>query len=142
MGLTKYHSNDYKPVTFRNFVENFFKEDFGGGSMAAFTPKADIAETDSVFEIHLHIPGMKKEEVRIDLHEDQLFISGERKMEEEKKEKNFHSIESYYGSFRRSFHLPDVVNQEKVDASYKDGILVIGLPKDEKKNTRKQIAIK
>lgn len=142
MGLIKYNTNDYRPTSFRSFVDNFFNDDFNGGSVSSFTPKVDIAETDKEFEIQLHVPGMNKEAFNIDLDVDRLTISGERKLENEKKEKNFHSVESYYGSFKRSFHLPDVVNRDKVDASYLDGILTIVLPKDEKKVAKKQITIK
>ena len=102
----------------------------------------DIAETDKDFEIQLHVPGMKKDEISIDLNEDQITISGERKFDNEKKEKNFHSVESYYGKFNRTFYLPDVVNRDKVDASYNDGILTVTLPKDEKRVAKKQIAVK
>jgi HSP20 family protein len=142
MGLIKYNSNDYRPASFRSFVDRFFENDFNGGSLPSFTPKVDIAETDNAFEIQLHAPGVKKEEINIDLNENALVISGERKFENEKDEKNFHSVESYFGTFSRSFHLPDTVNKDKVDASYKDGILVVTLPKDVKKITKKQISIK
>ena len=142
MGLIKYNTNDYRPTSFRSFVDKFFNDDYVGGSLPAFSPKVDIAESEKAFEIHLYAPGMKKEDFSIDLNEDRISISGERKLDNEKKEKNFHSVESYYGSFKRSFHLPEVINRDKVDASYKDGVLILTLPKDEKKVTKKQIAVK
>lgn len=142
MGLIKYNSKDYRPTSFRSFVDNFFNDEFVGGSLPTFSPKVDIAETDKSFEVQIHVPGMKKEDFNIDLNKDRITISGERKFEDEKKEKNFHSVESYYGNFNRTFYLPEVVNKEKIDASYQDGILTINLPKDEKKATKKQIAIK
>lgn len=142
MGLIKYNTNDYRPTNFKSFVDRFFNEDFAGGSVPSFSPKVDIAESDKDFEIQLHVPGMKKTDFNIDLDKDQITISGERKFENEKKERNFHSVESYYGSFNRTFYLPEVINKEKVDASYQDGILTIILPKDEKKATKKQIAVK
>ena len=142
MGLIKYNSKDYRPTSFRSFVDNFFNDEFVGGSLPTFSPNVDIAETDKSFEVQIHVPGMKKEDFNIDLNKDRITISGERKFEDEKKEKNFHSVESYYGTFNRTFYLPEVVNKEKIDASYQDGILTINLPKDEKKATKKQIAIK
>lgn len=143
MGLIKYNTRDYRPTSFRSFVDNFFTDDFmGGSSVTSFTPKVDIAETEKAFEVQLHIPGVKKDEINIDLNENQLTISGERKFENEKTEKNFHSVESYFGSFRRSFQLPDTVNRDKIDANYQDGILIVTLPKDEKKSSKKQISIK
>lgn len=142
MGLIKYNTADYRPTSFRSFVDRFFNDEFVGGSMPTFSPKVDIAETDKEFEIQLHVPGMKKGDFNIDLNDDQMTISGERKFENESKEKNYHSIESYYGSFSRTFYLPDVVNKDKVDATYQDGILRISLPKDEKRVTKKQITVK
>ena len=142
MGLIKYNTNDYRPTNFRSLVDQFFNQDFSGGSVSSFSPKVDIAETESEFEIQLHVPGMNKSDFNIDLNKDQITISGERKMEKENKGKNFHSVESYYGNFNRTFYLPDVINKDKVDASYVDGILTITLPKDEKKVTKKQIAVK
>ncbi len=142
MGLIKYNTRDYRSENFKHFVDKFFNDDFHGGSVYSFTPKVDVSESDKEFELQLHIPGVKKEEISIDLNENSVTISGERKFENEKEEKNFHSVESYYGSFSRSFYLPDMVNRNKVDATYTGGILSVKLPKDDNKVTRKQIAIK
>ncbi len=142
MGLIKYNTNDYRPTSFKSFVDRFLAEDFAGGSLPSFSPKVDIAESEKNYEIQLHVPGMKQTDFSIDLNENQITISGERKFENEKKEKNFHSVESYYGTFNRTFNLPEVINRDKVDASYQDGILIISLPKDEKKATKKQIVVK
>jgi len=143
MTLIKYNPRDYRPATFSNFIDKFFNEDFYGTKEAAsFSPKVDIAETEKEFEVQFHLPGMKKEDINIALEKDRLTVSGERKLKEEKNEKNFHSVESYYGNFHRSFFLPDMVNVEKIDASYQDGILTISLPKDAKKEAKKSILIK
>ena len=142
MGLIKYNTNDYRPTSFRSLLDRFFNDEFLGGSLPTFSPKVDIAESDKEFEIQLHVPGMKKSDFNIDLNQDQITVSGERKFENEKKDKNYHSVESYYGTFSRTFYLPEVVNKDKVDASYQDGILTITLPKDEKKVAKKQIAVK
>ena len=142
MGLIKYNVNDYRPTGFRSMVDRFFNDEFVGGYMPTFSPKVDIAESGKEFEIQLHVPGMKKGDFNIDLNDDQITVSGERKFEKEKKEKNFHNVESYYGSFSRIFYLPNGINREKVDASYQDGILTITIPKDEEKMTKKQVAVK
>ncbi len=143
MTLIKYNPDNYRPTTFSSFVDRFFNDDFfGGKAMTSFSPKVDIAETEKTFELQFHVPGMKKEEINIDVNDDRLTVSGERKMENEKKEKNFHSVESYYGTFSRSFYLPDNVNVDKVEASYKDGILNIVIPKDAKKELKRTINIK
>lgn len=142
MGLIKYNTNEYRPTSFKSFVDRFLEEDFTGGSLPSFSPKVDIAESEQNYEIQLHVPGMKKTDFNIDLNENQITISGERKFENEKKQKNFHSVESYFGTFNRTFNLPDVINRDKVDASYQDGILTVSLPKDAKKATKKQIVVK
>lgn len=143
MALIKYNPNDYRPTTFNSFVDRFFDDEFfGGKSVKSFSPQVDIAETEKEFELQFHIPGMKKEDINIDINDDRLNVSGERKMENEKKEKNFHSVESFYGKFDRSFYLPDNANVEKVEATYKDGILNIVVPKDAKKEKKRTISVK
>ncbi|MEQ8470597.1 MAG: Hsp20/alpha crystallin family protein [Marinoscillum sp.] len=143
MALIKYNPNGYRPTTFNNFIDRFFDDDlFGGKSASSFSPQVDIAETDKQFELQFHLAGVKKEDIKIDINDDRLIVSGERKRKDEKNEKNYHSVESYYGSFSRAFYLPDNVNLEKIDASYTDGVLNVIIPKDEKKQTNKSISIK
>ena len=141
MELLKYNTSDFRPTSFRSMVDQFFNDEFHGGSVATFTPKVDVAETDSEFELQLSIPGIKKADVNIEVEKDQLIVSGERKFEEETDKKNFKSIESYYGSFRRTFSLPDVINRDGIVANYQDGILTVSLPKDEEKTTKKLITV-
>lgn len=143
MALIKYNPNGYRPATFSNFVDRFFDDDFFGGKRASsFSPQVDIAETDTEFELQFHLAGLSKDDIKIDVNDDRLTVSGERKLKNEKNEKNYHSVESYYGSFSRSFYLPDNVNLEKIDAAYTDGILTVHIPKDEKRETKKTITIK
>lgn len=143
MALIKYNPVDFRPTTFSSVIDRFFNDDFfGGRSVSRFTPHVDVAETEKEFEIQFHIPGMKKEDIQIDVNNDRLTVSGERKLHNEKNEKNFHAVESYYGTFSRSFYLPDNVNTEKIDAAYKDGILTVIVPKDAKKEAKRTISIK
>lgn len=143
MTLIKYNPNAYRPATFSSFIDKFFNDDFlGEKNAASFSPQVDIAESEKEFELQFHLAGMKKDDIKIDIQDDKLTVSGERKMKNEKQEKNYHSVESYYGTFSRSFYLPDNANVEKIDASYKDGILNIVIPKDAKKETKKTISIK
>ena len=143
MTLMKYNPVNYSPVSFRSLVDRFFNDDFSGGlSVSEFSPKVDIAETDGAFELEFSLPGVKKSEINIDVSDGRLTVSGERKIENEKNEKNFRSVESYYGTFSRSFNLPDNVDADKVNAKYEDGVLKVVLPKDEKKVAKKTIAIK
>ncbi len=142
MTLIKYNPNRFRPTTFGNLLDNFFDDRFQGGTQQVdFTPTVDISETDKAFEIQLAIPGVKKSEVDISVENDQLTISGERTMESESNEKNFHSRESYFGTFSRSFTLPEIVNVDKIDAKQENGILSILLPKDEKKTAKKLIKV-
>jgi HSP20 family protein len=144
MSLSKYNTSDYRPVSFNSFVDRFFNEGFdpslNGGSR--FTPQVDILEHDKSFEIQLALPGMSKNDFSIEMNEGTLSISGERKFENEKNEKNYRSIETQYGSFKRSFHLPKDINIEKIDARYENGILYVNVPKDENKVMKRQISVK
>ena len=78
-----------------------------------FTPKVDIAESDTSFEIQLQLPGIPKEHIDITIERDQITISGERNIEKNEEGKKFNSIESHFGTFRRSFTLPENINKDK-----------------------------
>jgi len=102
-----------------------------GGLFSGWSPALDVhQDKDNVF-VKVELPGMKKEEIEISLHEGVLSISGERKHEEEKKEGETFRSERYFGRFHRSMTLPTTVDANKVKASYKDGILSVTLPKTE-----------
>ncbi|HSE57734.1 MAG TPA: Hsp20/alpha crystallin family protein [Nitrospiraceae bacterium] len=99
---------------------------------ADWTPSVDISETDEEFQIKAELPGVKKEDVKVTLENGILTLQGERKQEREDKDLKFHRIERSYGQFVRSFTLPDLVDDAKVKAEYKDGVLKLRLPKSEK----------
>src|SRR5688572_4702737 len=117
------------------------KEDNGGFITFDWAPSVDIAETAEAFEIKAELPDLKKEDVKVTIEEGQLRISGERKQEKEEKGKKFHRIERSYGSFLRSFTLPENVDDARLTAEYKDGVLNVRLPKTEKAKP-KAIAVK
>lgn len=96
-----------------------------------WAPRVDIAETDKAFEIKVEIPEVNKEDVKVTVGSGVLTIRGERKQEKEEKGKKFHRIERYYGIFTRSFTLPDNVDETKVKASFRDGMLNLQIPKTE-----------
>ena len=100
--------------------------------VADWAPSVDISETDGEYQIKAEIPDVKKEDVKVTLEDGVLTIQGERKHEKEEKGKKFHRIERSYGSFVRTFSLPDVIDEEKVKAEFKDGVLNLHLPKSEK----------
>jgi len=100
--------------------------------VADWVPTVDISETDGEYEIKAEIPDVKKEDVKVTLEDGVLTIQGERKREKEEKGKKYHRVERSYGSFVRSFGLPDLIDEEKVKAEFKDGLLNLHLPKSEK----------
>lgn len=105
-------------------------------TVADWAPSVDISETDKAYLIKAEIPEVKKEEVKVTLQDGMLTIQGERKMEKEEKSKKFHRIERCYGSFARSFNVPDDADENAVKAEFKDGMLNITLPKSAKEKSR------
>ncbi len=97
-----------------------------------WTPTVDISETDGEYQIKAQIPDVRIEDVKVKLEDGVLTLQGERKQEKEEKGKRYHRVEWSYGSFVRSFSLPDVVDEEKVKAEFRDGVLNLHLPKSEK----------
>jgi len=93
------------------------------------TPKVDVAETNDAVHVTAELPGIKEEDVEVTLADGNLVIRGEKKAEKEEKQKNYYRVERSYGSFRRSIPLPAEVDDQKVDASFKDGVLDIVLGK-------------
>ena len=107
------------------------------GREGKFLPEVNMAETDKAVEVTVELPGMKPEEVKVELHDGALWIMGEKKEEKEEKGKTFHRIERRTGAFRRVMPLPVEVEADKVDARFHDGVLTIGLPKIEKAAPKK-----
>ncbi|WP_375435557.1 Hsp20/alpha crystallin family protein [uncultured Hymenobacter sp.] len=109
----------------------------------SFVPAADVLEAQQGFELHLALPGVVKEDVKIDFHEGHLIISGERKTSiEEENAPKFRRIETGFGSFSRSFRLPETVDVTAIDAQLTDGILRVTLPFDSKKVTKHHIEVR
>lgn len=142
MRLLKYnHPEPQIPTTFSGMLDRFFQETVQT-AQRQFIPAVDVAEDEKSYEIYVAVPGVKKSDFKIDLTEGRLTISGERKSEDKKEGKNFHSIETQYGAFKRSFYVPDDVNAESVDAFYENGVLRLTLPKKEKKVTKSIIEVR
>jgi HSP20 family protein len=102
-----------------------------GITLADWTPLADITEDDREYLIKAELPEMKKEDVKVTVENGVLIISGERKFEKEEKKKKYHRVERGYGTFMRSFTLPDDADANKVKAEFKNGLLTVHLPKSE-----------
>jgi len=130
-------------VDMRDRVGRLFDEYFGQFPVTreealgrVWAPAVDIYEDKDNIIVKAELPGMKKEDLSIEVKDNVLTLSGERKHEEETKKENFHRIERSYGKFSRSFTLPDSVKVDKVKANYKDGVLEISLPKAEEAKTK------
>ena len=106
-----------------------------------WAPAVDISETPEEYLIRAVLPAVKKEDVKVMVDNGMLTLNGERRQEEEQKDEKFHKVESYYGSFSRSFALPDVVDQAAIRAESKDGVLTIHVPKT-RVETKKPTTIK
>jgi HSP20 family protein len=98
-------------------------------SVAEWAPLVDITEDDKEYLIKAELPEIKKEDVKLTVQDNVLAISGERKYEKEEQDKKYHRVERAYGSFLRSFTLPEDADGSKVAAEYKDGMLKVHLPK-------------
>jgi len=115
--------------------------DVGNGNLE-WSPSADISETEKEFVIRAELPAVKKEDVQVLLDEGMITIKGERKQQKEDKNEKYHRVESFYGSFERSFSLPDNVKSDAVHCESKDGILTVHIPKAEiSKSKPKQISV-
>ncbi len=142
MTLIKYNrpSRNIAGKHFSDIMDEFFNEAIANRS-STFTPSINISETDEQFSIEVEIPGMKKEDININIENNTLTISGERKQKTEEDGRRFHRVETNFGSFNRSFQLPDHVDEESIEATYSNGVLQINMGKREEK-LKKQIAIK
>ena len=100
-------------------------------TVADWTPNVDVAETDDEYLIKVELPEVRKEDVKITIHDGVLTLQGERKLEREEQNKKYHRVERAYGSFARSFTLPDNVDDNSVKARNRDGMLYLHLGKTE-----------
>lgn len=140
MNLIRYNT-DYVPTTFSSLVDRFFNDSLTRSGGSSFVPKVDIIENENSYELHVAAPGLNKEDFNIEVKDNYLTVSGERKFTNEKKDKNFHAIETQYGSFSRSFVLPEHIDGAKINAKYNNGILEVLVPKDEKKALKTTIKV-
>jgi HSP20 family protein len=128
---------------FDDFFEGFDLAPFGKAwHEGGLTPKVDVAETDDAVHVTADLPGLTENDIEVTLSDGHLHIRGEKHAEKEDKDKNYHRIERSYGSFQRSVALPAEVDREKVDASFKNGVLTVVLPKLHTATSGKKIAVK
>jgi HSP20 family protein len=121
---------------FKREMDQMFDNFFGSGKdvdefSSAWHPSVDIKETKDDFVLMAEVPGMSKDDIKINISENTLTIKGEKKEEQKGDDQNYHRVERRYGAFQRSFTLPTQIHGTKVKAAYKDGILTITMPKKE-----------
>ena len=112
-----------------HLMERFMGTDSGGSVSQLFAPETNLAETDKEYEITVDLPGLKAEDFHLEFNDGQLWITGERKQEQEEKGKTYHRVERSYGQFRRGISLGPDVDADKIDATYTDGVLTVVVPK-------------
>jgi HSP20 family protein len=148
--MTLLKRNEYVPA-WSNFFNDFLNRDWNDWSLQNFSdtnttlPSVNIKDTTDAFEVEMAAPGMDKKDFNIELNNDLLTISSEKKSEKETKEGSTYTRKEYsYQSFSRSFTLPGIVEHDKISAKYENGVLRINIPKKEeaKPKPAKQIAIK
>jgi HSP20 family protein len=122
-------------------VETFFDElGLGLNRDSVWNPSVDVSETKEAYEVKAEVPGIRKEDIHISFEGGLLTLKGEKKQENEEKDKNFHKLERVYGRFERSFRLPDGIKADGIKAKYDNGVLTIGIPKAEEAKP-KEIAV-
>lgn len=115
--------------------DDFFKDPFAPLTLrepafaGEFSPRVDMVESDKDFKVTAELPGMDVKDIQISLEQDSLVLSGEKKSEYEEKQKGYHRLERRFGSFQRVIPLTTEVDESKVDAQFKNGVLTITLPK-------------
>jgi len=124
---------------------DFFGPDRAGDEtrFVRWAPRVDIAEENGNYELTADLPGLKKDDIKVEIHDNTLTLRGEKKIEEEKKEKNYRLAERCYGEFVRTFTLPENVNKDTIEAEFKDGVLKLTIPKTEQpKPTQIEVKVK
>jgi HSP20 family protein len=127
------------PSRFDTLFDSFFfptRADSGKEGIWSWNPTVDVYETDTAIVVKAELPGVDKEQIRVDVEGRILTLKGERKSENEAKEENYYRRERTYGSFERSFTLPAEVDSDSIKAEYKDGVLKIEVPKPEEKKPK------
>ncbi len=107
-----------------------------------WVPELEVFERDGRFVVRADLPGMKKEDVKVNIQDNMLILEGERKVEEDVKKDNFHRTERSYGTFFRSLPLPEGVKMDKVEAAFKDGVLEVSMPMEPEKKTNTNVEVK
>jgi len=127
---------------FKDLERNFYNYPSNNESVNGFVPIVNTREGESAYHIDVDLPGVKKEDIKVDINKDVLTISGERKTKDEVKEEDYYKVETSFGKFTRSFTLPENVDIENIEARSDNGVLEVIIPKKEEQNSKKSIEIK
>ena len=142
MSIVRFHKPFGSMLDMYDRINKLFEEDLMGQdkdaqlSSRAWNPAADIYETKDDFVFKVELPGISKEDIKVELTGDNLSIKGERKEEKEVKKEEYHRVERYCGSFTRSFRLPKNADGQNMKAAMKEGILELRIPKMEEAKTK------
>ena len=131
-------------------LEKMFDEFFSGFGLvptwesdwSAFSPQVDIVDSDKEIKVLVELPGLDEKDIDVSLSGDMLTISGEKRQEKEDKGKNYYRMERSYGSFKRAVPIPCEVNAEAIEATFKNGVLSVVLPKTIEGRCRQKITVK
>ncbi len=124
------------------FLTNYSKAGVQEDSISTFSPKVNTREGEFAYHLDVDLPGVKKEDIKVDVKDGRLTISGERNFKEEVKEEDYYKVETSFGKFTRSFELPENVDVENIEASSENGVLEVIIPKLEKVDNVKTITVK
>lgn len=127
---------------FKDLERNFYSYPSNNESVNGFVPIVNTREGESAYHIDVDLPGVIKEDIKVDINKDVLTISGERKTKDEVKEEDYYKVETSFGKFTRSFTLPENVDIENIEARSDNGVLEVIIPKKEEQNSKKSIEIK
>ncbi len=137
MLLTKF--DPFKQI--KEIEKSFYNQSKNEG-VNAFVPIVNTREGEYAYHVDVDLPGVKKEDIKVDINKGILTISGERKLKDEVKEQDYYKVETYFGKFSRSFTLPDNADIENIEASSENGVLEVVIPKLKEENSKKTITIK
>lgn len=138
MLLTQF--DPFKPM--REFEKTLYNYPTTNEGVGGFVPVVNTREGEFAYHVDVDLPGVTKDNIKVDVHKNVLTISGERKSKEEIKEEDYYKVETSFGKFSRSFTLPENVDVEQIGASSSDGVLEVVIPKSNEKKHKKSIEIK
>jgi HSP20 family protein len=141
MKLVKWNNDPVFPVVFNRFFNDDFDNYFTKRDCGCM-PATNVVENDKSFEIEFAIPGMNREDIKINVENDVLTVSSEKEAKKEEKDKNYTRKEFSYSSFSRSFTLPETVDADQINARLENGILKVDLPKKEEAKSKLSKEIK